>query len=73
MGIWLYMVKVRLGNVPLSPNANQQCGHFSRLDLDLAEWLERRLTANAEVATVPGFEPGILRHKESEGRQMKPC
>ena len=29
--------------------------------LDLAEWLER-LTANAEVATVLGSGPSILRH-----------
>ncbi len=39
---------------------------------DAAEWLER-LTANAEVATVPGSIPASSDTAESEGRQMKHC
>ncbi len=38
----------------------------------LAEWLEP-LTANAEVATVPGLIPASSDTVEYEGRQMKQC
>jgi hypothetical protein len=54
MGILLYMVQVSVGNVPFSPNANQQCGHFNRLDIDLAELLEHLKSHS------PGFDPSIL-------------
>jgi hypothetical protein len=40
--------------------------------LDLAKWLER-LTANAEVATVPSSIPASSGTVESERRQMKQC
>ncbi len=36
------------------------------------KWLER-LTANAEVATVPGSIPAASDTVESKGRQMKQC
>ena len=36
------------------------------IGLDLAKWLAR-LTANAKVATVHGFNHSILRHKRTRG------
>jgi hypothetical protein len=40
---------------------------------DLAEWLER-LAVKAKVGhNNPGFDPSILRHSVTEGRQMKQC
>jgi hypothetical protein len=32
-----------------------------------------KYAANAKVATVPGFNPSILRHNECEGRPTKQC
>ncbi len=45
---------------------------FLKSGWDLAEWLER-LTANAEVATVPGSVPASFDTVESEGRQLQQC
>jgi len=44
--------------------------YYSSSGWDLAEWSDR-LTANAEVATVPGSIPASTDTMESEGRQMK--